>query len=183
MAREEREIFKCRYCEFTSVDRGYIRSTHEKTHMGKNFKCDQCDKSYHTKHRLKSHVLQVHENAISFQCQFCPKIYRCAEKTKEHEIVNHTKKDVRDVFCKMCTAAFVTETQLKSHIKQMHTEGPIKCEFEGCSKTFHSRAKKDVHMRSHTKENNYKCEICNRAFPYSWTLGKHKRVAHGIEKQ
>jgi KRAB domain-containing zinc finger protein len=182
MPKKDREVFKCQYCDFKSFDKSYIRSAHEKSHFGKDFKCDLCEKCYYTKHRLKAHILEAHEKKLRYKCQFCPKSYFTVDKLKEHELVNHIKKGVRDVLCELCSAAFITNTQLQSHIKTVHTEGVIKCDFEGCTRTFHKMSKKEIHLRVHTRENKHKCEICNQAFPYTWVLSKHKRVVHGIEK-
>lgn len=118
---------------------------------------------------------------MKHKCQFCSKAYWTSDKLIEHELVNHIKKDVRDVICKICSRAFVTQLQLQGHMKNLHVKGLIPCDFAGCDKKFHRLSKKDRHMRVHTKENKYKCDQCSRDFSYSWILSKHKRKAHAVD--
>lgn len=177
--KEDREVFKCQYCDFTSVDQNYVIKSHEKTHFQPTFKCNQCDKSYYTKYTLKTHIQDSHEHVASLKCSFCPKLYSSKTTLKNHILVNHTKNSIRDIVCSICSADFITKNQLHRHMKNVHIEGPLKSDI--CTKTFHKITKKDLHMRRvHLKEKLFKCDICCKAFGYPWGLEKHQKNVHKI---
>ncbi|XP_066538491.1 zinc finger protein 1035 [Hoplias malabaricus] len=44
-----------------------------------------------------------------------------------------------------------------------------------CGKIFRLRAQLKSHLRSHSDEKPFKCDICKKDFKYSWNLNKHKR--------
>jgi uncharacterized Zn-finger protein len=90
----------------------------------------------------------------------------------------HTKKDVRDKICDICSNSFVTDFQLKRHMKEIHIEGSLPCEFEGCSKKFHKASKLKRHMRSHTKEKPYICDKCSNAYTHASHLYRHQEAVH-----
>lgn len=176
--KELRERFQCRFCDFTSFNRGYLRGVHEKTHSGKNFHCECCDKSFATKHILAQHISNVHDKLLKFKCQFCPKGYDNKVKLREHVLTQHTKKDVRDKICDICSRAFITEHQLTCHKKEVHTEGAISCDFAGCTKRFHKISKRDRHMRVHTKEKKFSCDKCGISYGYASQLYRHVESIH-----
>jgi KRAB domain-containing zinc finger protein len=64
--------FHCEYCKNDGVTRAFPFKTNLKNHVErfhlkiKNFKCDQCPKSYYRMEELKSHQLQ--HQGIKFHC-------------------------------------------------------------------------------------------------------------------
>lgn len=176
--KEARRKYHCQMCEFETVNQSYLR-IHEKSHsvQKSEFKC-HCGKEFVNKHILAQHILMVHERAFKFRCQFCPKAYPCRKSLKEHVLTQHTKKDVRDKICEICSRAFITEMQLTAHMKEVHTEGAIPCEVEGCPKRFHKISKLKRHMKMHTQEKSYRCDKCPNAYSHASHLYRHQEAVH-----
>lgn len=63
---------------------------HEKFHIGRQqWKCFQCKFIAHDNRRLKTHVLNVHGEGLSFQCDFCGKKYKSKSAVKGHIVAKH----------------------------------------------------------------------------------------------
>lgn len=116
--KELREKYKCIYCEFTSVDKSYLR-THQKTHENpENFSC-HCGKDFSNKHLLAAHQNMVHIRKYRHVCSFCPKAYPNLSSLREHVLTQHTKKDIRNEVCKQCSKAFITQCKFNYQIYYM----------------------------------------------------------------
>ena len=50
--------------------------------------------------------------------------------------------------------------------------------FQICQFRFHTKAKLRRHMKSHTGERNYECNICQKKFLYSYNVVAHIRNVH-----
>ena len=46
----------------------------------KNFKCDECDKSFGEKATLEKHISAVHRNEKNFKCDQCGKYFSLKQK-------------------------------------------------------------------------------------------------------
>lgn len=75
---------------------------------------------------------------------------------------------------------FLIFSFFRSHIKRHSDERNYKCEV--CGKDYKSTGNLKSHMRIHTGEKPNKCKIdgCERAYTYCIDLKRHKYSAHGI---
>lgn len=89
---------------------------HLKTHEGKIFECDQCDKQFPYYAKLRIHR-ESHRTELNFKCDECPKAFKRREYLKRHKSVH--KNDKRYA-CKFCDARFNFTSGRRAHEKSQH---------------------------------------------------------------
>lgn len=149
---------------------------------------------------------EVEQQQTTGQCEICEKTMQTSSlrhhMKHDHRctLVQSSSDDIRRMreknLCTICDRTFSTPSNLRKHLKIharkngvsdvesdlfSHDDGkPHKCNV--CSKRFARKAQAKQHMRTHTGEKPYKCDIdgCNRAYGYQIDLQRHKFGAHGI---
>ena len=90
----DNDLDKCQYCPFRYIYESDYR-THMKHHFRiKDFKCDQCDQSFDTAHKLNRHY-SIHEGII-YDCLICTDY----QATRKDTMLMHIRKKHEDVFGK-----------------------------------------------------------------------------------
>lgn len=89
-----------------------------------------------------------------------------------------TTKRVRTVrpkkfVCINCPESFYSEEKLRKHCKLHDSSRAYKC--NECNKLFSKKSNLNIHLRSHTKEEDKKhsCKECGQQFTYSYLLKQH----------
>ena len=84
----------------------------------KQFKCDQCDKSFAIKSILKTHYESHHAKTTLYQCEQCPKTFWMKEYLRTHVKMIH--ENHRPHKCDICQQGFYYKRDVISHKKHVH---------------------------------------------------------------
>ncbi|KAJ2946929.1 hypothetical protein O0L34_g16271 [Tuta absoluta] len=164
-----------RVCPHCGIMSTYLHN-HIKMHEGvRKYKCDKCDKAFFTKGSLNSHRKYSH-GARQFKCSECMMAFRCKDSLKSH-LNKHSDK--LPFVCEVCSKAFKRTQALRRH-RLMHNAANKKVPCDQCSMTFYNKNQLKHHLRIHTRERPYNCEICSQPYSYKRDFNQHCLKKHGI---
>eukprot|EP00088_Acartia_fossae_P034670 TRINITY_DN35599_c0_g1_i1.p1 TRINITY_DN35599_c0_g1~~TRINITY_DN35599_c0_g1_i1.p1 ORF type:complete len:421 (-),score=82.54 TRINITY_DN35599_c0_g1_i1:120-1382(-) len=156
------EIMSCKDCDKQFVGCATLKK-HMKIHSA--FKCDQCNKSFPSKVKLKSHKCQ------DYSCKNCDKKFSL-KKSWENHVIGEKCKPIFE--CDVCKEKFKGKRELVRHKSSAHG---FKCQVPGCDVVCLNPGKLTRHMYKHTRP--LACEHCGKCFGAHSVLRKHKMRHHG----
>lgn len=185
MMANGRRLVQCNICKrFMTESRlaNHIRLLHyqisfdrndENTEKCKEFRCDNCGKSYASKYTFDQHV-KTHtegrpkcpECASTFASAFSLFRHRAKVHNIEHSYTTHN--------CDLCNKIFFSLSELTLHKQRHSAEKTHEC--PTCKKMFSAKGNLRIHMRTHAKEKLYKCDICEHTFSHPYSLVNHRRI-------
>ncbi|OBZ81879.1 Transcription factor IIIA [Choanephora cucurbitarum] len=142
------------------------RASHEKgTHI-----CHLCSSAFDSLPQLEKHKDRVHENPVIYQCSSCQDTFKKWSELRKHVRQNHP------FTCSICEKTYARSSNLKQHFKEKHTEHEkVHCEWPGCTSVLQNKRSYKMHIALvHEQDTRYKCEICQKGFPYQSMLERHK---------
>ncbi|CAO3633250.1 unnamed protein product [Mucor hiemalis] len=142
------------------------RATHEKgTH-----ECKQCTSVFDSLPALEKHIDRVHENPVIYNCGLCDNKFTKWTKLREHTLKDHP------IQCTVCDKTYTRKGNLRQHIKEKHMgQETIKCDWPGCDSTLQTKRSYKTHVALvHEQDIRYKCDLCEKGFPYESMLERHK---------
>ncbi|EPB84913.1 hypothetical protein HMPREF1544_08348 [Mucor circinelloides 1006PhL] len=142
------------------------RASHEKgSHV-----CSECSAAFDSLPALEKHISRVHENPILYDCSTCQKSFK-----KWSDLRKHIQSD-HPFICSVCNKIYTKSSNLRVHIREKHTdEATIACEWPGCESVLQNKRSYKTHVALvHEQDTRFKCDICNKGFPYKSILERHK---------
>nr|CAD7256988.1 unnamed protein product [Timema shepardi] len=203
---EERTIFQCPICSFSSLYRSQFNN-HLSSHY--NHKCSYCDFSTKDLEKLHTHLREDHDQYMSApedDCEGDGSIEGDEEEPGVRVPRVNSQGKVKTFRCKQCKFAAVTKLEFwehsRCHIKveklltcpkcpfvteyKHHLEYHLRNHFKSkpfkCNKCPYSCVNKSMlnsHLKSHSNIYQYRCSDCTYATKYCHSLKLHlRKYAH-----
>ena len=124
---------KCDDCDKVFYDKSRLKSHSYKHIKEKNFSCTVCPKLFKRKESLLYHTRR-HEGVLNFECPECDKKYSCSASLRIHKLHKHT--EAQSFTCEHCGKEFNRKEKLMHHLTLHTGEKKLECSTEGCEKRF-----------------------------------------------
>ena len=163
----------CNICSQT-INSEKLQKHMAEVHMNERpFSCPNCSKTFKRRPHLRGHLI-LHSDTKPFKCEVCNNSFAAETSLRLHSFLHTNEKPYK---CEKCEKAFRQPHHLKSHILSHHT-GQYK---EICNVCHKKLVNMKVHMRTHSSETYYSCEVCQEGFKYHPSFVSHKQRKHGTK--
>ena len=139
--------------------------------------CYNCGKSFRDNKDLQLHISAVHEKRKPYECNICYKKFGFPGNLSGHKKAVHSKTGPFQ--CRECPMRFFKKAQyLKKHFTMMHDlnkDDEMKCDI--CNRYFDSKSRYEGHLQS-AHGTKLQCDKCDKQFTGKRSLKYHVEVSH-----
>lgn len=130
----------------------------------------QSQKKSVTKHS-EPNLSMKNKNIKRFKCEF----EGCGQMISSNQRGSHKAKHIGARFeCDICAAKFVTKSQIRVHILNVHDPKSKKFKCDICGSSYlYATLLANHHKLSHLKERNFMCSECGKTFQSKHLLQEH----------
>ena len=170
LAEESKSLFKstleCEQCQKTFTEKYKLRRHQDTVHLKlKPYKCDHCGKCFGERYSLTKHIKNVHNNIKDYQCIECDQFF-----SKKISMLLHQEK-IHKMFYNV--VGKIQASEIKSEpISINECKKFFPC--SSCGKEFSRKDKLNIHYQAvHLNLKPYKCSSCNESFGRKHSLKRH----------
>lgn len=163
----------CPYCDHIG-EQAYAIRRHVARHTQPGACiCPVCNKHYKDPYILKMHVKMVHMPAeVLFECSLCGKKFNRKAHLKRHARTHDPNKPLK---CPLCDYRGCERSDITKHML-IHEEPKHVCNI--CNRSFRHAKNKELHLKRHKGQKDYKCGVCD-FYGYTFTdIRKHIERRH-----
>lgn len=122
------------------------------------------------------------------QCAQCGKTYAYASLLRRHSRTHQADKGFN---CSACSKSFARPDQCRTHMDMVHKgemvgnkiwEPSVELKCEQCGKVFHHVGNYRKHLKIHSGERPFACNLCEKTFLLAQHLKSHIQLVHVNEK-
>jgi len=124
----------------------------------------------------------MEDDPANLMCEICLKPQSSAAGLKQHIRRIHKKVPLVPIQCIQCEKLLRDEHTLKCHIKAVHGSRNYSCPYDECKKSFSAIGILNAHLRTHSDEKIYDCEICGISYKDRGYYIKHLNFHHNGKK-
>lgn len=161
----------CSNC-FEGFHHGEEKMEHEADCKDRRYKCDVCKFFTLEKHRLVEHM-RAHSDERPFACD------RCSMKfARKFSLNRHRKTHINPLKfkCAVCFKIFAQQVEKEKHEADCKRHG-YACDVCNSYETAH-KINIIRHMRIHSHEKPFQCNVCSKCFSLKHNLNTHKKKIH-----
>ncbi|CAH8569411.1 unnamed protein product [Heterobilharzia americana] len=167
-------IYECMHCYERFSDKRVWRAHMDKHNEGYSHRCMECGRAFRLRPSLLHHMRCHHgDDQGPATCEYCGLIYPKRSSLRYHIFRMHNQELAHECF--MCQRRFRLETELRRHVKEMHS-GAVKCEI--CHKVCANLRCYAQHRQKHFRTRIYQCTDCQTTFKSKLAMKRHIRVEH-----
>ncbi|KAH8857586.1 Zinc finger protein 26 [Schistosoma japonicum] len=167
-------IYECMHCYERFTDKRVWRAHMDKHNEGYSHRCMECGRAFRLRPSLLHHMRCHHgDDQGPATCEYCGLIYPKRSSLRYHIFRMHNQELAHECF--MCQRRFRLETELRRHVKEMHS-GAVKCEI--CHKVCANLRCYAQHRQKHFRTRIYQCTDCQTTFKSKLAMKRHIRVEH-----